>query len=1053
MRATILRASVLGFTTLAIVHSVEAQDVPDISGLEISGGPIATDAVPAGMRAFQNVQVVVQLASPSLAAAQGPDAKRVGFRLGASQQRQYTLALGQEQDALAAQIRNLGGRETGRMNKALNAIVVEIDASRIAELRELAGVAKVGPLRDYELALSDTVPHIGAAAVQAQGLDGTGIRVAVLDSGIDYTHQFFGGPGTIAAYQAAYGTSVTDPLNTTTDGLFPTAKVVGGYDFVGERWPGTTAAPQPIAPDPDPIDCGPGTIALPCAGGHGTHVADIIGGNDGASHKGVAPGVSLYAVKVCSAVATSCNGLALLQGMEFALDPNGDGDISDAVDIINMSLGLSYGQIQDDLSDASSVASALGVVVVAAAGNAGDRPYIVSSPSTSPATISVAQTQVPSAVQDFMRIVSPAPTRDFLAVFQPWSAPLTAAIEAPVQYGDGAGANLNGCAAFAAGSLAGKIVLVDRGTCNFSDKIRNVALGGGLVGVIGLIAAGEPFEGAFGGGPAITIPSYMVHLSTANAIRAGLAVGVVARFDPAIGVPLISSMVGGSARGPSYTFNSIKPEIGAPGASVSAQAGTGNVGTPFGGTSGATPMVAGSAALLLDAQPNRSPLDVKALLVNTADTNIFINPATQPGVLAPITRIGGGEVRVDRAAASKVAAWDHFTRVPTVSFGYSALTRPRTIQRWVEVRNYGGARRTYSITPSFRYATDEASGAVVIDAPSSVTVRGHSTTKFRVELTTDPSKLPIWTLNGGQRGGDGFRLQEFEFDGLITLSDGKDNIHLPWHVLPHRAAEVFPFWPIVFLKGGTGSSTLYHIDGTIPARVDAFSLLGTSGRIPRSELPGPGDNFAIVDLKYVGARLAASGIIQFAINTHGTRAHPNYPAEFDVYIDRDRDGTFDFAVFNLELTGFNLTGQNVVAVANLATGTATAFFFTDADLNSGNAILTAPLGPMGLTDASTFDFAVYAFDNYFTGDLTDAIEGLTYTPGIPRYVASGVPAGGVPVDGSSVLTIDAVPGGDVASPSQSGILLLYRDAKTYREADAIRVIELKLPPWAHGSGS
>jgi hypothetical protein len=61
-------------------------------------------------------------------------------------------------------------------------------------------------------------------------------------------------------------------------------------------------------------------------------------------------------------------------------------------------------------------------------------------------------------------------------VFQPWSAPLTTAIEAPVQYGDGAGGNLNGCAPFAPGSLAGKIGLVDRGACNFTLKIKNIAM-------------------------------------------------------------------------------------------------------------------------------------------------------------------------------------------------------------------------------------------------------------------------------------------------------------------------------------------------------------------------------------------------------------------------------------------------------------------------------------------------------------------------------------------------------------------------------------------------
>jgi subtilisin family serine protease len=977
------------------------------------------------------------LTDPSLAEANGANAKQNGGKLSAAQQLAYAAQLGLKQDAVAAQVRSLGGRELGRLNKALNAVIVSVNASQVSAVAGLPGVLTVRPLRNYALDLSETVPYIGAKAVQDLGVNGTGVRVAVLDTGIDYTHKFFGGPGTAAAYQAAYGTSTTDVRNTTTDGLFPTSKVIGGYDFVGENWPN-----GPLAPDPDPIDCGPNAIPAPCAGGHGTHVADIIAGNDGASHKGVAPGASLYAVKVCSSVSSSCSGVALLQAMEFALDPNGDGDISDAVDVINMSLGSAYGQIEDDLTAAASVASRLGVVVVVAAGNDGDRPYIVSSPSIAPEAISVAQTQVPSAVQDFLTVVSPQSIAgNYLAVYQPWSAPFTSLIQGPVQYGNGAGGDLNGCAAFTAGSLTGKIVLVNRGTCLFSDKIRNIANGGGLAGVIGLIAPGDPFEGAFGGGPSITIPGFMISQAASSVIKANIAGGVTAKLDPNAELPLVMSMVGTSARGPSYSFNSIKPEIGAPGASVSAEAGTGTGQTSFGGTSGATPMISGSAALLIQSHPSLSPLEIKALLMNTAETNIQINPATQPGVLAPITRIGSGEVRVNRAFVSTTAAWDADDLTPSLSFGYNALGDSKTFQKTVAIHNYGNARRVYSIATSFRYASDAASAAVTLDVPSSITVPAHGQSTFKVLMKTDPTKLPVWALNGGSRGGDGFRLQGAEFDGFLTMSDSADTIHLPWHVLPHRAAEVNPSTTQVQLNQGTGTLSLTNA-GAVDGRVEVFSLTGTSGRIPNKNLPQPGDSFAVVDLKSVGARLVNSSsgpLIQFAVNTFGVRSHPNYPAEFDIYIDADRDGNPDYVVFNLENGGFAASGQNVVAVANLATNKASTFFFTDADLDSGNAILTAPLAAMGLDGTTPFDFSVYAFDNYFTGNLTDSITNMTYTPATPRFKASGVPATGVPIGATSTLTIQSVPNGDTASPSQTGILLLYRDPGTQNEADAIIV--------------
>jgi subtilisin family serine protease len=93
--------------------------------------------------------------------------------------------------------------------------------------------------------------------------------------------------------------------------------------------------------------------------------------------------------------------------MDFALDPNGDNNLSDAVDIINMSLGASYGQKEDDLSEASANAVRAGVVVVASAGNSADRPYIVGSPSSTPEVMSVAQTQVPSAKNYPLIINSP----------------------------------------------------------------------------------------------------------------------------------------------------------------------------------------------------------------------------------------------------------------------------------------------------------------------------------------------------------------------------------------------------------------------------------------------------------------------------------------------------------------------------------------------------------------------------------------------------------------------------------------------------------------------
>ena len=324
-------------------------------------------------------------------------------------------------------------------------------------------------------------------------------------------------------------------------------------------------------------------------------------------------------------------------------------------------------------------------------------------------------------------------------------------------------------------------------------------------------------------------------------------------------------------------------------------------------------------------------------------------------------------------------------------------------------------------------------GSSAIKTPSSIKVGGGKTLGFDVEITIDPIRLNVWTLNGGSRGGDGFRLQGVEQDGYVTIDGGPGNtVHVAWQVLPHRAADVSAEPKKLNLKAdGTVALTLRNKSAVLDGRVDVFSLTGQSDQIKKKLLPQPGQNFAMVDLKSVGVRLVSLGAsgpgVQFAIDTYGTRAHPNYPAEFDIYIDANRDGVPDAVIFNRENGAFGSTGQNVVASGPVA-GPILVRFFTDVDLNSGNIILTAPLSALGLTPGTTFDFSVYAFDNYFTGNLTDAIEGMTYTLDTPRFAPSS-PAPVVPAGGSVTLGVAGVAGGDAKSPSQSGLLLMYRDAE------------------------
>jgi subtilisin family serine protease len=911
-----------------------------------------------------------------------------------------------QQDAFLISVRALdaNARVIAQVQTVLNAVFVEVDASVLPALAQDSRVVRIAPVGNYEKDLSETVPYIGASAVQAAGFDGMGIKVAVLDSGIDYTHYNLGGSGNVSDFDANDPT-IIEP------GTFPTWKVVGGYDFVGEVWPN-----GPEAPDPDPLDKGSGA-------GHGSHVADIIAGKstDGL-HKGVAPGASLYAVGVCSKVSTSCSGIALIQGMDFAADPNGDGKYSDRVDIINMSLGSPYGQpFDDDLSAAVDNATALGILTVASAGNSGDKPYAMGTPSAARTALSVAQTSVPSGFLPLMQIVAPANiVGNFPAVFQPWSAPLTTVIQAPVQYGDGLGGNLLGCNPFAPGSLAGKIVLVNRGTCSFSIKIANIAAGGGLIGIIGLVDSSDPFEGGYGGGDA-SVPGFMVSRVVADRLRAGLP-NTVVRFDPNFGIPLAGTMVGSSSRGPQNEDTTlIKPEIGAPGASVSAIYGTGTGEGPFGGTSGAAPMVSGAAALLLQgygstkATPQGtppgqalghglSPLEVKALLMNNGETNI-INDALL-GTLAPITRIGGGEVRVDRALSAPIVAFDKDVPTGALGFGFvDVADNVVTLTKTVVIRNLDNKKHTFTVTPTFRFADDVANGAVTVSAPSKVTVmpgKGKETT-FKVTLTINGALLRGNFMNSGNQGAAPATLTMNEYDGYLVLTEGSKSLNLAWHVLPRKDARVIPDTAEV-VPGSYPQVIGLNNTGVGVAQNDAYALLavsedmpegGLGGQSPTPDIRAVGINTFPVPAGYCSA--SPSFLWAFAINTWETQQHL-LPVSHQVYLDINRDGTDDFVVLNRDQSGLGTItdGRQLAWVVNLATNAASAFFYAEHSTNTGNTVLYICGEQIGMNAANLLvtnvDMDVYAQDFYFGGP-GDLVEGLTVTPlgeqhyGVPSDVA------------------------------------------------------------------
>jgi minor extracellular serine protease Vpr len=539
-----------------------------------------------------------------------------------------------------------------------------------------------------------------------------------------------------------------------------------------------------------------------------------------------------------------------------------------------------------------------------------------------------------------------------------------------------------------------------------------------------------------------------------------------------VGIPLAGTMVGSSSRGPQHESTTlIKPEIGAPGASVSAIYGTGTGEGPFGGTSGAAPMVTGSAALLLEGfggakatakgtPPGRaighglSPVELKALLMNNGETDIVNDALT--GALAAITRIGGGEVRVDRALAAPVAAWDNDVPSGSLSFGFVDVADDVvTLTKTVRIRNYDNTRRTYAVTPMFRFDDDVTNGAVSVSAPASVVVmpgKGRDTL-FQVTMTIDGAKLRGNFMSSGSQGANPAALTTNEYDGYLVLDDGQHPIHLAWHVLPRKAARLAPdttdlvpgSFPQVIGLDNTGVGT---------AQNDAYALLALSPDQPEG---GLGQQSPTPDIRAVGINTFPvpagfcsanpSFIWAFAVNTWERQQHL-MPVHHYVYLDINQDGVEDYVVFNSDLSGFSSLsdGRHVTYAANLATGSASAFFFTEHSMNTGNTILYICGEQAGLTGtdmlSTNVDMYVYAQDWYYGGP-GDMVTDLTVTPLGERFygVPNDVPGETYDPDGLAVYDFGPFPGN---SPELGLLLITNGDRGTGNRGGATQDTEALL---------
>lgn len=509
-------------------------------------------------------------------------------------------------------------------------------------------------------------------------LNGTGMRVGIIDTGIDYTHSMMGGPGTVEAYKSV-NPSEPHPL-------FPNGKVVGGIDLVGTDYNAAAVQFEKNIPKPDanPMD----------EGGHGTHVAGTVAGlGDGVeTYSGVAPGADLYAIKVFGAGGATSDSV-VIAGLEYAADPNSDLEFNDQLDVVNLSLGSSFGGAKILYNEAIRNLTQGGTVVVASAGNSGNVDYITGAPGVADDAISVA-----ASVDDTLHNWQ-LPAVKFIT---PSAGDLVVpAVEAAITKTIEQAGPVTGSLVFVGladqdftdevkASLKGKVALIDRGVVPFAEKIRR-SQEAGAVGVV--VANNQPGDAfVMGGEGAYEIPAVMVTQAVGATLKEELGKGeVVMHFSTPDKILLperIDTITDFSSKGPRTDDSVIKPEISAPGQNIiSAAMGEGTKGVKLSGTSMAGPHIAGAMALLKQAHPTLSVTELKTLLLNGAKTI-----DDESGAVYPVSRQGAGRVQIDRSVDTAV-----MIKPATLSLGGMALESRKTVRKQITLKNMKSEPQTFEL--------------------------------------------------------------------------------------------------------------------------------------------------------------------------------------------------------------------------------------------------------------------------------------------------------------------------------------------------------------------
>jgi minor extracellular serine protease Vpr len=659
---------------------------------DLSGNGLSTDGPAASGPSVDTSSAIVQLKGDPLstyAATRPAPGKKIDFD--SNTVKSYRAQLAAERNDFVQWLRANApnAQVTGQFDLALNAVSVQLNGTSLSTLTGSPLVQQAQYETLYHPASDSTVdPDLSVInAVQAwqanggSSTAGTGVKVAVIDTGIDITNPCFSDAGYAAVHQLG------DPRFTNNKVIV--ARVFNQFEH---RFGYTPEAIQ----------------------AHGTHVAGTIGCDYNTpvtvngvklphGISGVAPHVLLGNYNVFPGNITNTRNEDMFKALEAAY--------TDGFDVTNMSIGGPHAGTQDLVQVAVDNLDRAGMVNAIAAGNSGPGFSTVESPGAAPRALTAGASTVPHFVGSPVSVggtVYGAASGDFATVSSDLSAPLGAVT-----------GTTNGlstaCSALPAGSLTGRIALISRGVCTFSAKIRNAQTAGATAVLVANNVQGDPVAmSSDGTANQPTVPAYMISLANVQALISvdgqATTIGSSSQYFVTQNQDF---MAGFSSWGPTPVDFSIKPDVVAPGVNVLSSVPHTACSTPpcfafFQGTSMATPHLAGSAAVVKWEHPDWSAAAIRSAIVNTADLGILKDYKTGLPVTSVNTE-GAGRENLSSAVNARVAL-----DPVSVSFGAVPSISGQTRSIDVTLTNISGATATFqagvtSGDASVRYAVGPSS--------------------------------------------------------------------------------------------------------------------------------------------------------------------------------------------------------------------------------------------------------------------------------------------------------------------------------------------------------